>query len=99
MISFEIVTGEIPFDDIDNDKQIMTLIVKENYRPKINDSVPKSYRKLIQSCWAKNPSERPSFDEIIRILTFDNGFITEEIKTDDYKYFIDFINEKTNSIE
>lgn len=45
--------------------------------------VPDHYWDLIQRCWSQNPADRPTFDEIVRILR-DDKFALEEfgMKTD-----------------
>ena len=34
----------------------------------------KNYKKLIESCWAEKPEERPTFDEILEKLKTDKNF-------------------------
>lgn len=39
--------------------------IYKGYRLSINSSVPRAYKELIESCWAQDPSKRPTFDEIV----------------------------------
>lgn len=39
--------------------------------------MPQNYWELIQKCWEQEPSERPSFDEIVEILKSDKFAINE----------------------
>mmetsp|Transcript_28662 Transcript_28662/g.59899 ORF Transcript_28662/g.59899 Transcript_28662/m.59899 type:complete len:116 (-) Transcript_28662:1170-1517(-) len=41
----------------------------EQGRPPFPDNTPAPIRELIESCWAHNPDERPTFDEIVATLT------------------------------
>mmetsp|Transcript_19358 Transcript_19358/g.28862 ORF Transcript_19358/g.28862 Transcript_19358/m.28862 type:complete len:88 (+) Transcript_19358:2197-2460(+) len=48
--------------------QIVFAVGNQGARPKINPSWPSHWIKLITDCWAEDPDERPTFDEIIEIL-------------------------------
>lgn len=59
-------------------------------RPKIPNTLPEKWKKLITSCWAHNPLKRPSFKDIINIYE-SSDFLTDD--TDkrmlkDYKNYI-----------
>ena len=43
-------------------------MVNLKYRPKLHSSVYPSLRNLIEDCWNDDPSERPTFDEIVKRL-------------------------------
>ena len=52
-------------------------------RPSFDESIPDCYRCLIESCWSQDPSERPTFEEIVEILKSDKYAIEEfGMKTD-----------------
>lgn len=53
--------------------------------------VPESYRKLIEKSWAQDPSERPTFDEIVFQLKSDPEFITEKVNKEEYEKYINFV--------
>lgn len=84
---YEILTYEKPFL-LDNSYKILNM-AKEGYRPKFNKKVKKCYRKLVESCWAEDPSKRPTFDEIVHILKTDKKFL---LKTVDKKEFFDYVH-------
>jgi serine/threonine protein kinase len=64
-ILYELVVGRRVFrDDMSND-QIVALIVKQEFRPEIPDWVAIDVNVLMIDCWAQNPDDRPSFDEIL----------------------------------
>ena len=50
------------------------------FRPKLHKSLYPSLRKLIEDCWQNFPSDRPTFDEIVKRL---GGVIHDEVNTMD----------------
>ena len=74
MIMYEIVTGIKPYKELEGkEMNIMSFtnkVVEEDLRPKFPDNINKSLKKLICKCWSKDINERPSFDDIIKILAF-----------------------------
>jgi hypothetical protein len=40
----------------------------KHLRPVIPQSTPKPLQELISSCWAENPAQRPSFQDIVNTL-------------------------------
>lgn len=52
--------------------------IDTGWRPEVPDNVYPSLRKLIANCWAHEPSQRPTFHEIIDVLRND---VTEEVFT------------------
>ena len=74
MMMFEILTMIEPFEDITNPNSI-PLKVCSGVRPEIPKNVPKPFKTLIQDCWAQDPEDRPSFDDIVeRLLSVDFNF-------------------------
>ncbi|OHT04362.1 hypothetical protein TRFO_28121 [Tritrichomonas foetus] len=64
IILFQICTGKLPYEGKKNPIQIAMLITNGE-RPDIPLSVPYFYAKLISDCWEQNPSDRPTFDDIV----------------------------------
>ncbi|KAG0587202.1 hypothetical protein KC19_2G147800 [Ceratodon purpureus] len=63
----EILTGETPYS-----REMSSLIrqkVKGGLRPTLPSACPPYLAELIKTCWAENPEERPSFEEIVHSLT------------------------------
>ena len=96
-IVYEIITGEKPFCEIENMNDVLEKIINENKRPVLKESIPMSYKKLIERCWSQEQSERPTFEEIVYFLEMDSGFITDKIDNENYQKYIKFIGEQTMS--
>ena len=86
---YEVITGKRAYSDLFKSKKILSIHVlqnkvKEGLRPKIEEgSMKKSLQAMIEACWSKDPSSRPSFSEIYRKLSltsdtfFDYAYNTE----------------------
>jgi serine/threonine protein kinase len=70
MVIWEIVTREIPFQNILQDAQVVCLVKYEQLRPHIPPSCPEPIAVLIRKCWSQNPSERPSADEVLGTIWY-----------------------------
>ena len=97
LIVYEIITNEKPFNDLHSISEIFVNVVMKGIRPEFNFSIPDSYRHLIEKCWSYDPSDRPTFDDIVSSLKNDSGFITECVDVNKYLNYIDFIEEYHSS--
>jgi len=70
MILWELMTGKSPYDDlsIESFEQLIEEICQKGTREKIPDNCPSSFKKLIQSCWAPLPEQRPTMLNLITQL-------------------------------
>eukprot|EP00200_Dunaliella_tertiolecta_P006473 CAMPEP_0202342260 /NCGR_PEP_ID=MMETSP1126-20121109/2900_1 /ASSEMBLY_ACC=CAM_ASM_000457 /TAXON_ID=3047 /ORGANISM="Dunaliella tertiolecta, Strain CCMP1320" /LENGTH=550 /DNA_ID=CAMNT_0048933189 /DNA_START=45 /DNA_END=1697 /DNA_ORIENTATION=+ len=52
-------------------------VISMGYRPPLGDNCPTELRDLIRSCWAQNPSDRPSMDQVVQKLKamLENGIV------------------------
>ncbi|KAK8895369.1 hypothetical protein M9Y10_023832 [Tritrichomonas musculus] len=92
MVIYEILTNERPFQNFSDQYSIFEIIEStENYRPSFKKSIPKSYQKLIESCWSQKVENRPSFDRIIEIFESDSNFLTEKVDRNQFYGYIEFI--------
>ena len=70
MLLFEIVTLELPFKDATDQMVIFYVLSKEQPSlPQSDSKCPPFLRHLIFTCWVEDPSDRPSFQEIILALS------------------------------
>ncbi|CAN5970163.1 unnamed protein product [Sphagnum jensenii] len=63
MVCYEILTGNIPFHNINSMTEFRTKI-KDGLRPDLPEQCPHQLSKLIQECYHPDPATRPSFFEI-----------------------------------
>jgi serine/threonine protein kinase len=68
LILFEIVADRPAFPEDLRLAQIAYMVANEGHRPEIPDSVPPRTRELIEECWAADPNDRPTFEEIVEWL-------------------------------
>lgn len=63
------IQGSIAVREEYQKQKFIEMITKDNLRPTIPASTPPMFRRLIERCWQREPAARPSFDEIVRILS------------------------------
>ncbi|KAF4354775.1 hypothetical protein F8388_017979 [Cannabis sativa] len=70
MICFQLLTGKVPFEDghLQGDK--MSRNIRAGERPLFPHPSPKYLVNLTKKCWQTEPSHRPSFSSICRILRY-----------------------------
>lgn len=90
MIAFEIYTTQIPFEKCSLHKLIKNVI--SGVRPEFKFPLPSSYTNLIESCWAQDSKDRPTFEQIVNILKTDEGFITDTVDEIEFFNFVDYID-------
>ncbi|MED6183539.1 hypothetical protein PIB30_038765 [Stylosanthes scabra] len=82
MICFELLTGKVPFEDNHLQGERTTQNIKAGERPLFPYRSPKYLVSLIKKCWQTDPSQRPTFSSICRILRYTKKFLSTS--TDDY---------------
>ncbi|KAK8836959.1 hypothetical protein M9Y10_036995 [Tritrichomonas musculus] len=90
MIIYNIFSNEPPFKGYSL-KDIRDKI-RDGTRPEFDFPIPSAYRQLIEKCWVKYPSKRPTFDEITEELRTNAEFITEGISKIEYHNYISFLS-------
>jgi serine/threonine protein kinase len=60
----EILTGDLPFNELQENLKNLRERVKDGLRPQLPASVPPCLVSLIQRCWDAEASKRPKFSEI-----------------------------------
>lgn len=63
MVLWELLSGEIPYKDVDS-SAIMYGVGNNSLRLPIPKTCPDGYRILVEQCWAAKPRNRPSFKQI-----------------------------------
>ncbi|KAK8872218.1 hypothetical protein M9Y10_007983 [Tritrichomonas musculus] len=85
-IVYEIINPTFPYQKMKQYEVIDDVV--NGKRPKIDESVPKCYKKLIEDCWKQKPKKRPSFKDIVKKLKTEKDFRVGI----DSKEFEDYIN-------
>ncbi|PON44307.1 Tyrosine-protein kinase [Parasponia andersonii] len=70
MLCFQLLTGKVPFEDghLQGDK--MSRNIRAGERPLFPHPSPKYLVSLTKKCWQTDPSHRPCFSSICRILRY-----------------------------
>ena len=67
MILWELFTNTTPFDV--ELPQVISYVVEQKLRPKIENNIDKEIAELIRICWESESKKRPSIDSIIGTLS------------------------------
>jgi serine/threonine protein kinase len=65
MILYELLTGQAVFSKELSRIKIAFMVAVKHELPDIPEFVLPSARELITACWAKEPGDRPAFDDIV----------------------------------
>ncbi|XP_020689922.1 uncharacterized protein LOC110104951 isoform X1 [Dendrobium catenatum] len=75
MICFELLAGKIPFEDDHLQGDRMSRNIRAGERPLFPSQSPKYLTNLTKKCWHDDPSQRPSFSSICRVLRYTKRFL------------------------
>uniref|UniRef100_A0A453A1W9 Protein kinase domain-containing protein n=1 Tax=Aegilops tauschii subsp. strangulata TaxID=200361 RepID=A0A453A1W9_AEGTS len=75
MISFELLTGKIPFEDNHLQGDNMSKNIRAGERPLFPFQAPKYLTGLTRRCWHGDPAQRPPFSSICRVLRYVKRFL------------------------
>ncbi|EAY20142.1 TKL family protein kinase [Trichomonas vaginalis G3] len=67
IVCWEILMCEVPYEGL-LPPQIIARVLINDLRPPLEDDCPPGLRRLITSCWQRDPNMRPSFNEIITMF-------------------------------
>ncbi|XP_053143387.1 mitogen-activated protein kinase kinase kinase 7 isoform X3 [Hemicordylus capensis] len=68
IILWEVITRRKPFDEIGGPAFRIMWAVHNGTRPPLIKNLPKPIESLMTRCWSKDPSQRPSMEEILKIM-------------------------------
>ncbi|XP_041951081.1 mitogen-activated protein kinase kinase kinase 7 isoform X1 [Alosa alosa] len=68
IILWEVITRRKPFDEIGGPAFRIMWAVHNGTRPPLIKNLPKPIESLMTRCWSKDPSQRPSMEEIVKIM-------------------------------
>ncbi|KAK7275340.1 hypothetical protein RIF29_16453 [Crotalaria pallida] len=75
MVSFELLTGKVPFEDSHLQGEKMSRNIRAGERPLFPLNSAKHVSNLTKRCWHTDPNQRPSFSTICRILRYIKKFL------------------------
>lgn len=100
LLAFEVITGLSSWGHLKPFPKLakFSKMVLSGERPKFNSNASEKMIALIQKCWAANPYDRPSFDEIFRLLStdFSHSKNQGELNMAEINGYIEKLNEKYN---
>lgn len=94
-IVYELITGDLPF--INMSSIDIDMMVANARRLPFRNEIPECYKDLIERCWAQDPDQRSTFDEIVTLLRENEEYVTETVNADEYFNYRDFIDETVKS--
>jgi len=66
IILWELWTRRMPYSDCGlKPLEILFKVAKDGFRPTIPAGFPPVISALMQRCWAQNPNERPTFQQVL----------------------------------
>uniref|UniRef100_A0A672MIY5 Mitogen-activated protein kinase kinase kinase 7 n=1 Tax=Sinocyclocheilus grahami TaxID=75366 RepID=A0A672MIY5_SINGR len=69
IILWEVITRRKPFDEIGGPAFRIMWAVHRGTRPPLIKNLPKTIESLMTRCWSKDPSQRPSMEEILKVMS------------------------------
>jgi serine/threonine protein kinase len=93
LILYELLVGHPPFQEDLNQYQIAYILAVDKELPEIPKFIHAPARELITDCWAINPAERPSFEEIVDRLKEMKFKVTENVNSRKLSRFVERIEE------
>eukprot|EP01112_Ceratiomyxa_fruticulosa_P020144 TRINITY_DN6782_c0_g1_i2.p1 TRINITY_DN6782_c0_g1~~TRINITY_DN6782_c0_g1_i2.p1 ORF type:complete len:324 (-),score=57.38 TRINITY_DN6782_c0_g1_i2:324-1295(-) len=69
MVLYEIASRKLPFENVQEDLQVIILIKYEKDRPNLPSDTPPFFAKIITKCWEHDPTERPNSEEVLNWIT------------------------------
>ena len=95
LIFYEVLFNESPFKNVKNYCKFVSKIVNDNYRPSFDKTcINEGAKLLIEKCWYENPSERPSFSEIIDELEHNKLILLDDVDKSKYDNYIKSFKEQ-----
>ncbi|KAL6267587.1 hypothetical protein P5V15_000661 [Pogonomyrmex californicus] len=99
IILWEVLTRKKPFDDIGASAYRIMWAVHVGQRPPLIEGCPKPIEDLMTRCWRKAPEERPSMDEVVRIMTELSEFFKRHLEPVEYSLSSDDVDKNETSKE
>ena len=100
---YELLTEIQPFNEYEDRFYQLKKYVTSGGRPNIPDSIPNNWKELIEHCWSGDPSDRPTFNEIVEKLEspdfLNEEFPTDKINQDLFNEYRNYLNDNVKRIQ
>ena len=99
ILAYEILTGKEPYYELGNNLtpyQFWNKII-QGTRPTLTSDIPQKTIDLIERCWSRNVSERPSFEEIFNLLSSDFSYSPEDVDSDEINEYLEILKSNGQS--
>ncbi|XP_015191655.1 PREDICTED: mitogen-activated protein kinase kinase kinase 7-like [Polistes dominula] len=84
VILWEVLSRKKPFDEIGASAYRIMWAVHIGQRPPLIEGCPRPIEELMTRCWQKCPEDRPSMDEVVRIMTILFEFFNNNLEPVEY---------------
>lgn len=101
IIAYEIITEKVPYIQIEKKNEIDDFLnnVCRGKRPIITNDLTEEMAKLLSKCWCNDSDKRPTFDQIVNLLTSDINFYPKNVDLNEInKYIKSVLNKKDINI-
>jgi hypothetical protein len=93
VIAYELLVGKPAFPESLSWEQLCFIVCAKGGRPEIPAFVLPTARALIEDCWADDPDDRLTFDEIVDRLKKMKFKLTADVKSAKLLKFVEGIEE------
>ena len=98
-VLYSILTNEEPYMNY-NQYEFFMNVIHNGERPEMNSKIPPPFQSLIQRCWSQNPSERPTFDEIVDEISGKKEYLLNDVDSSKFYKYVELMSQnKTELIE
>jgi serine/threonine protein kinase len=98
LILYELIVGDGLFSG-PGSKMNLFVKLQTGWRPDIGSEVLKAGRDLIEKCWAARAEDRPSFSEIMNIMSGNDFELIRGSKISEVKLFLAWLEEEKRSMK
>jgi serine/threonine protein kinase len=92
LILFELLAGQPAISKDVNGMAIVRLLVADEFRPDIPESVLSEVQELITDCWENDPDDRPSCEEVFDRLEAMDFKVIAGVNSAKLRRFVEDIN-------
>lgn len=86
VLVYFLMTGMQPWSNVKNQFTLMNKIIKGD-RPAIPEVISDSFKSLIEACWHNDPLQRPSFKEIVEIISQPDFYKNSKHNFNDFQFY------------